>query len=191
MAEKMHGQWYITHSYNWAALRELHAGSLWTYILIHSILSMHTTGICFRLDDAHLSSEACTQSRLEGLSCLPPCLNISTSKLSILGPGIIFNPWRIHKGYGIIILYVCVRMQGRSLVVSWLPGNPPWHPDSVSSQHDLAAWKPLLTARFNAQIQKSLRHSLNFLLLHSSFILAAKIAEKRVTVAFFDRNGDR
>ena len=51
-------------------------------------------------------------------------------------------------------------VQGRSLVVSWLPGNPPpWQPDSVLSLYDLAATcarKPLLAARFYVQILKYL-----------------------------------
>ena len=47
-----------------------------------SHMSLHAAGICFRLDDDHLRTETCSQSRFQGGSCLSECtVAIDLSKL--------------------------------------------------------------------------------------------------------------
>jgi hypothetical protein len=63
-----------------AAILFVHACIL---IMSHcGIVSMHAAEVCFRLDDAHLRSGTCSQSRLDDVPCLPPCMTITTSRFS-------------------------------------------------------------------------------------------------------------
>ena len=57
-----------------------------TVIQSDSHMSMYAAGACFRLDDAHLGIETCSQPTSENncsCTCLPPCLVVggTTSKL--------------------------------------------------------------------------------------------------------------